>query len=166
LTVYDGEQYSLAAQTTASISASTVDETFADFEVNSQGTVGGNFLDTHDSDDVYETITEELYAGNKRSRLEHQWTFNVASGSSHKLTVEAHHNSTTEDFIFEYSNDGGLTWNFLFVVTSGTDEIYTAAIDAGVGGEILVRVKDTDRSRGENTPDTLFVDDMFITTEP
>ena len=97
--------------------STSVDE-FATSEANEQGTVSGTFADTFASDNVYEVITEELYNGNKRSRLEHEWTFNVTAGSDVTFYVEAYHNSAVEDFVFEYSTDTGQTG-----ATDGTSPI-------------------------------------------
>ena len=69
----------------------------------------GDFYSTHRSDNVYEAIREELYRGNKHSRLEHRWAFNVTGGSTVNFFVEAWHDSTAEDFWFEYSTDQ-LSW--------------------------------------------------------
>ena len=133
-------------------------------ESSSFGSVtAGNFTTTLSADDLAETLTEELYGGNKRSRLEHRWTFDVTGGDSVTFFVEAHHNSMVEDFRFEYSTDGS-AWTTTLTVTKSTDDDLAQSFELPVStsGTIFVRAKDTDRSRPEGTGDSLFVDHMFI----
>jgi hypothetical protein len=56
----------------------TYTDTFPTSETAVRGTVSGTLADTLVSDDIYETITEELVAN--VSQLDHRWTFNVPSG--------------------------------------------------------------------------------------
>ena len=133
-------------------------------ESTTDGSVtAGSFIVTHVSDDVREVITEELFGGNKRSRLSHQWSFDVVGGASTVFQAEAYHNSNAEDFEFEYSTNGGSSWTSLFTVTASTDTVYSASLGS-ISGSVLVRVTDTDRSRGENSADSLFVDELSFTS--
>lgn len=171
LTITDTVDYDLGSPTSDTVTIadndtppSNVDDR-ATGESTSQGTItSGSFTSTYAGDDVYEGITEVLYAGNKRSRLEHEWTFNVTGGSSVTFFVEAHHNSSVEDFAFEYSADGGSSWTPMLTVTKTADDDLpqTFVLPASTAGNVLVRVLDTDRSRNENSTDTIFIDDMFI----
>ncbi|MDX1747734.1 MAG: Calx-beta domain-containing protein, partial [Halobacteriales archaeon] len=72
--------------------------------------VSGDYTSTHFANDgELEVIEEELYAGNKRSRLEHTWTFDVSSGTSVTFHLLAGHEGS-ETFTFSYSTDGGGSW--------------------------------------------------------
>jgi hypothetical protein len=135
---------------------------FAFNESTTRGNVDGTFAETHESDNTYESITEELYAGNRRSQLEHQWVFDVTGGSEVIFHVEAHHNSTVEDFVFEYSTDGSTWITMLTVKNSDEDTAQTFVLPASTSGTVFVRVRDTDRSHNESVTDTIFIDEMFI----
>ena len=80
----------------------------------------GDFYSTHSSDNVYEAIREELYRGNKHSRLEHRWAFNVTGGSTVTFFVEAWHDIIAEDFWFEYSTDK-LSWTSMLTHLDSAD---------------------------------------------
>ena len=131
--------------------------------MNVDGSSSGNHTNTHGTDNVYQTLTEETYAGNKRSRLEHEWTFNVTGGSNVTFFVEAHHNSSVEDFMFEYSTDGS-TWITMLTLTKTADDdtAESFGLPSSLSGTVFVRVRDTDRSRNENAADSLFIDEMFF----
>lgn len=145
-------------------SGSTIDRSVT--SSTSQGTSSGNHINTHISDGVYQTLTEEGYAGNKRSRLSHEWTFNVTGGSNVTFFVEAHHNSGAENFRFEYSLDG-VTWLTMVTVTKTADDntAQSFALPSGISGTVFVRAMDTDRSRNESSLDSLFVDDMYFLSD-
>ena len=133
-------------------------------EQTAQGAVTlGSYLETLASDDNYEAITEELYGGNQRSRLDHQWTFDLAGASTWAFHLEAHHSVDDDDFVFAYSSDGTV-WTDMVTVTKINDDDTTQTSFAILAtGTVFVRVTDTDRSRGESGLDTLYVDGMFFT---
>ena len=128
--------------------------------------VSGDFYSTHSSDNTYEGIREELYRGNKHSRLEHRWTFNVTGGSTVTFFVEAWQDSTAEDFWFEYSTDQS-TWTSMLTIldNADADAAQSYSLPPFIDGLVSVRVVDTDRTRGENSADTIFIDDMFIRSQ-
>ncbi len=134
-------------------------------ETSVYGTATGGLAGSSASDGNYETIQEETFR-NKKVGLEHQWEFNVTGGSSVKFYVEAHHDSTTEDFLFEYSLDGE-NWISLMTVTKTADDgtYQTHTLESPVSGTVFVRVTDTDRSRNEPSEDTLYIDEMFFRSE-
>ena len=125
----------------------------------------GDLTSTYASDNSYEAITEEKYGG-KRSRLEHQWTFNVIGGKTVTFFVEAYHDSTVEDFLFEYSTDG-VTWTPMLTVIKTADDDVAQSFELPVTTSemVFVRVVDTNRSQHENTLDSLYVDDMWIRSD-
>ena len=124
----------------------------------------GDLTNTYASDDSYEAITEEKYAGN-RSRLEHHWTFNVTGGKTVTFFVEAYHDSTVEDFVFEYSTDAA-TWIPMLTITKTADDDVAQSFElpSTTSGTVFVRVVDTDRSK-DVTLDSLYVDDMWINSD-
>lgn len=126
------------------------------------GTVSGTYQATLQSDNSYESIIEEKYAG-KRSRLEHQWSFDVTGGSAATFYIEAHHNSSVENFVFEYSVDGGSSWTEMVTVTKTVDDNVAQefGLQEPVTGMILVQVRDTNRSK-EAVLDTIYVDEMYF----
>jgi hypothetical protein len=175
LTLQAGSTYAVnGADSTATVSIAdddlpTIDHVASD-ESTIYGSVTGDLTDTIASDDDYEAIQESLFAGNKRSRLEHQWTFNVTSGSELTFSVEAHvvgsnGSNAAEDFRFEYSTDGS-SWVPMITIdrTETSDVTKTSPLPGSATGTVYVRVQDTDRSK-ENQQDTIFVDQMFIRSE-
>ena len=171
LTLAESEDYRIATPggQTVTIADNDVTEIIsrAEAETTITGEVtGGSYTSTHASDNTYEAVTEGKYRG-KGSSLEQQWSFNVAGGDTVTFSVEAYHNSSVEDFAFEYSTDGGLTWTHLLTVTKNADDdiAQSATLDPGTTGTVLVRVVDTDRSRTEGVMDTVFIDDMYIVSE-
>ena len=125
----------------------------------------GDLTSTYGSDNSYEAITEEKFGG-QRSRLEHQWTFDVISGRIVTFFVEAHHDSAVEDFVFEYSTDA-TTWTPMLTVTKTVDDDIAQSFElpATTSGTVFVRVVDTNRSKRENTLDSLYVDEMWILSD-
>jgi hypothetical protein len=128
--------------------------------------VSGTLADTYADDDIYLQIREEGWAGGKRSRLEHRWTFNVAQPGSLTFHLQAHR-TANEGFGFAYSLDGSVWIEMLQVAaTSETGSYQTFQLPAGFVGVLHVRVVDLDRSSFEPTLDSVFIDDMFVRLAP
>ncbi len=124
--------------------------------------IAGNFTDTQFSDDLYEVLQEQTYAGNRRSKLEHLWQFDVPAGVSAIFSVEAHRNVGAVDaFRFEYSADMA-TWITMLTVTDTTDSLQSYTLPSLTTTPLFVRVVDTDASRREGTADILSIDEMFF----
>jgi len=138
----------------------------AESEASVVSTVAGTFVDTHQADGVSESIQEQLYQKDTRSRVEHQWTFDVTGGD---LGVSFHllagHDSSAETFRFEYDAQDGLGWRTLATLSSRAMTSYSAALPGSVSGPVLVRVVDTNQSRGETSADTVYVDQMVFLSE-
>lgn len=153
---------------TASVTISDNDMPDVDDHAISESTLNGSVVSGSDantvtSDNVYEVIQEQLYAGNKRTRLEHRWTFDVTGGSSVTFSVEAHHDSAVEHFDFDYSTDGSAWTNMLTVTNSADNDVpQTYDMPSTLSGTVFVRVIDTDRSRNENDVDRISIDNMLI----
>jgi hypothetical protein len=142
----------------------------ADFSTGNGSISSGSYLSTHASDDVYEALTEGHTGGNPKNRkslLEHRWTFAVSAGTAYTFSVEAHHspNAENDHFRFRYSRDQS-TWTTMLTVTktadNGTAQSY--AFPEDVSGTLYVRVEDTDQTAGKHSTDTVFVDRMVVTT--
>ena len=121
-----------------------------------------NSLDvTHQSDEISEVITEELYQRNRRSRLEHQWEFNVVEGDlGVQFTVVAGHDSDRETFRFEYDSLDGLGWRSLITLSGKKPASYIHAMPAGLSGRVVARVVDSDRQQNEASIDSVMVDQI------
>jgi len=138
-------------------------------EATTFGTVSGSLADTYQAyevDEAVESITEERYQKNRRSRLEQQWTFNVTGGDiGVGFHVTAGHDSSAETFAFEYDAGDGLGWQSLVTLNSTAMSSYTVALPTSLSGEVLVRVVDTNRSPRENVTDTVAIDHMYFLSE-
>ncbi|MHC4397038.1 MAG: phage tail protein [Planctomycetota bacterium] len=156
--------------TTGSGVGGTEDVANADIPVD--GTVSGSYTDTQSSNNVYESI-EEIESGGKPSNrytyLEHKWTINVTGGATVTFHVEAYHTSNSEgdDFVFAYStNDSDYTNMVTVTKTSDDDATDSYELPSDTSGTVYIRVKDTDQTQGNRTKDTIYVDDMYILSEP
>jgi hypothetical protein len=165
LTLQADAAYSVGASDSASVTIQDDDLTghSADGEVTLDGTlVSGSWVETLTANSNFEVLEEELYAGGKRSRLEHRWTFsNVSGGVS--FSVKAYRSGAFDNFEFSYSTDLS-TWTPMLTLTN-TDSMAPAetfVFSAPLSGTVYVRVQDSDRSRKESTQDTLSVDKLVI----
>ncbi|HVR31602.1 MAG TPA: Ig-like domain-containing protein [Acidimicrobiia bacterium] len=163
--------YQVGAPAEAGVIILDNDLAAADIDASSQTTVmgtvvSGNLASTFIDDGIYLQIREESWAGGKRSRLEHRWTFDVTAAGASTFFLQAHRTSN-EAFVFSYSLNGS-TWIDMFSVNALADPAgYQAfALPSNVTGVIHIRVVDADRSSVEPTLDSIFVDDMFIRLEP
>ena len=135
-------------------------------ESNVAGTVSGSYTDTQANDGASESITEVLYQKNRRSHLEHTWTFDVTGGDlGVSFQVLAGHNSAVETFRFEYDPQDGLGWRTLVTLASTAMTSYSATLPVSLTGPLLVRVVDTDQSLNEKTIDTVTIDHMYFLSE-
>jgi hypothetical protein len=169
-TAVDACENSVSADQTIILQSGPV-EYLATGDVEGSAAVSGNYINTHDSDNVYQVLTElesKGKPGNRYSYLEHQWVFDVVGGESITLFVEAHHSSNGEgdDFVFGYSEDG---INFIDVMavtkTADDDNPQAVALPSTLNGPVYLRVVDTDATPGNNALDSLLVDEMFIRVE-
>ena len=145
---------------------------FAQSEIRvGSSTVVGDYTDTYESDNVYEQITERDSGGkpNKRhSWLEHKWVFNIAGGDSVTFFLEAYKSVSADgdDFVFAYSTDDSTYVNMLTVTNTADDDTQlNYVMPATTRGTVYIRVIDTDRSQGNRSQDTVFIDQMYIRSE-
>ncbi|MHC4426731.1 MAG: metallophosphoesterase, partial [Planctomycetota bacterium] len=160
LTVTDGDLWSF-----------TTARCVANADIRVAGTVSGSYVDTQSSDGIYEAITERESGGKpsrRHSYVEHKWTFDVPSGDTATFYVEAHHTANNEgdDFVFAYSTDDSSYTNMVTVTrTSDNNGRQSYALPSSATGTVYVRVADTDDSQGNRLLDTIYVDDMYISSE-
>ena len=132
------------------------------------GTRSGSFLDTQQQDDVYESLLEKHSGGkpsNRHDRAEHVWSIPV-SGANHIFNLDAHHTDAGDadtGFLFEWSTSSSGPWTSMLTVTKTADDDTYQTFDLGApSGTIFIRATDDDRTAGQNSNDTLFVDHMFL----
>lgn len=150
-----------------SFTTESVPDAVADSDILVKGTVGGSYLDTQDSDNIYEAITERESGGkpdNRYSYLEHKWTINVIGGETVTFYVEAYKNSeATEDFVFAYSADDSSYTDMITVTKTSDDDTYEShSLPNYLSGTVYIRVIDTDRTPGNKSLDTIAIDHMYI----
>ena len=121
------------------------------------GSVSGSFAALAAADDQLESITEVLSSGgnpsNRFSQLEHRWTIQVSAGSQVEFHVEGFRTSSPDgdDFAFEFSTDGGGSWNPISLPSLPFLDTNTSVIGAlppGLSGAVVIRVIDTNRTQG------------------
>jgi len=156
-----------------------VGQTFTDDvavgETAVEGIVTGTFADTQVSDNGTQSIQEVISSGGKPSLryslLEHHWDFVVTGGSRVELHVEGFRTSSSDgdDFVFEYSDDAGLSWNpvslsSLPFADDDTDRVGT--LPGTLAGSITIRVLDTNRAQGTQGIDSVSIDRLWIRSVP
>jgi len=130
--------------------------------------VTGTHFDTQTSDNVYETIEEESTGGARKNRvssLEHKWTFTLTGGALITFQLEAFHtpNSEGDDILFAFSlDDVAYTDMFTLTKTVDDDGFDSFLLPSGLQGTLFIRALDTDRTPGNRSLDSLFVDRMFV----
>ena len=140
-------------------------------EIAIAGTVTGNLTGTWATDDVYEQIREVESGGKPSSRhsyLEHKWVLNVAGGDAVTFFLEAFRTSNAENdsFIFAYSTDDVAYTDMVTVNKTSDDNTYQSfGLPPAVSGTLYIRVRDSNRSSGNNFLDTLFIDHLFILSD-
>ncbi len=158
---------------TIMISASSppVLDQYATNETYVSGTVTGSYTDTFSNDGIMETIRERESGGKPRNRysyLEHIWVIPVQAGNSVMLFINAWQSDSNDDdnFLFDYSSDGGATYRTALIISNITDEgVVAVPLPPDTQGNILIRVRDQNRDRGNRSLDTIFVDELYISTE-
>ena len=141
---------------------------FANADTAINGTVSGSFTSTHNDDGALQTITEVESGGKpskRRSLLEHRWQFNIQGGSTVTLYAQAYASDSTDndDFEFAYSVNSGSSWQSLLVVSNtNTDNLQSMSLSNTTSGNVLIRVQDTDRTQGNRSLDTVFIDQLYI----
>ena len=74
-----------------------------------------------------------------------------------------------DDFALEYSTDGGTTWNpagLGSLPVADQDYALSALLPSDLGGTILIRVVDSDRTPENVDLDTVSIDELFVRSLP
>ncbi|MBD5778006.1 M6 family metalloprotease domain-containing protein [Pelagicoccus sp. NFK12] len=138
------------------------------------GNVSGSYLATRSADGVSQKITEVESGGkpsNRHSYLDHRWQFDgVRGGLMVTLSVKASApaNSEGDNFEFQYSNNGGSSWNSFspaLVVENGTSSTQVGELPDTISGTVYIRVIDTDNTKGARISDSVSIDELFIRTD-
>ncbi len=139
-------------------------------EETTSGSVIGDYTDTQVNDGQSEQLTEEQASSGRQldqiSRLEHTWQLAITDAADAELlfTADVWHTSAGDNdrFQFAYSTDG-VTFDNMFIVTdSGSPRTYSYPLPHISEGTLHVRVQDLDRTAGNSSSDTLFVDELKI----
>jgi hypothetical protein len=141
---------------------------FATGEIPGAGTVSGSYADTLLPDGVSETITERSSGGkpsNRYSYLEHTWTLPVQAGATMVLNAQVDPDDSADGdaFEFAYSTDNS-SFTPLFTTSGAESAAYSAVLPADFSGTLYVRVRDTDRTAGNRTLDSVAVDHLYVRT--
>jgi len=141
-------------------------------EINIAGTVSGSLTALLSSDNVYESVKEVLSPGTARksySYLDHVWVINVTGGTNVTFRVEAYHTANREgdNFAFSYSTNN-IAYKSMLTVTKTADNnaAQSFTLPATLKGTIYIQVVDTNRTPGNKSLDTLYVDRMYIQSIP
>ena len=95
----------------------------------------------------------------------------ISAGSRIELHVEGFrtNGSDGDGFVFEYSDDGGASWNPISLPglpTADNDIDLVGQLPPTLSGPITVRVVDTLQNPGGLFLDTVSIDDLYVRTIP
>jgi hypothetical protein len=140
----------------------------SDHQTASGSISGGNYTSTHALDGNYQALTEQHNGGrpqNRISSLSHTWTFNVTPGDGYSFFISAYHtpNNENDHFTFSYStNNSNFTDMLTVTKTSPNGQYQSYVFPQNVSGTLYIRVQDTDRTPGNSSLDTVYIDHMYI----
>lgn len=158
--------YAVSNPITTQALPSTVNDV-ASSETAGNGTVSGSYVSTQFDDGTVQKITEVSSGGPKPRRTEsysHQWNFNVTGGVGGVVATANAWVGGSEGAVFEYSSDGGINWNSMFVVTSNiSSNVESFIMPGNTSGAIAVRVRDAAQTNGEGR-DSVDVDHFVFTS--
>jgi V8-like Glu-specific endopeptidase len=137
-------------------------------ETTVTGTASGSFAATHAADGVLQSITEVYTGGNRpRNRLEHRWTIaGVPSAGTRTFMVMAHRTASSDGDSFRFQYQSGSSWVTMVTVSNTAPAGYASYVLPGsIIGDVVVRVIDTNSSRGAVGLDSVRVDHLLIRTQ-
>jgi hypothetical protein len=144
---------------------------YPDADIYVHGSVTGSYasLAYNDGDLL---VLQEVLSEDKRkkqtSQAEHMWRWKgVTPGASTTLTLVAagEDRGDSDHFTFAISYDDGTTWNDLITLPlGGALKTYTFALPGITAGDVLVRVRDTNRTPRNLALERLWVDQLQIFT--
>lgn len=133
-------------------------------QVTNHGTVAGTLSQVTTADGSYWSIREVLQGSS--SSLEHEWTIpSVPTTGTRVLYLKAYQSASTDGdtFTVQYLNNRGKWANALTVSRTADNGTYqTFSLPSGQGGNLRVRVIDSNSSRNATALDTFFVDHLFL----
>lgn len=152
-----------------SISPPAYLDQYANGELFGAGTVSGNYTDTFDNSSV-ETIQERESGGRKSSRysyLLHTWLFNVTSGNTVTLYLNAWmtNSSDSDEMRFSYSIDGADYVEFTSIQNTSSGVPVSFLMPQTTSGDVRIRVEDTDHTPGNRSLDTVYIQELYISSE-
>ncbi len=132
--------------------------------------VSGSFRDLAALDGQAEQLIEESTKGRRTRRVssfEHEWTIPVG-GTTPTLSVTGRAQASSDGDTFElsYSIDSGATYVAFDppLLLSTVDTTSTRSLPDGFTGDLVVRVVDSDRSVGSWSTDSIWIDQLVVTT--
>jgi len=141
---------------------------FATSEIPGAGTVFGDVTDTHVADGVEQSIGERESGGRKSSRysyLEHTWVFDVQPGDAVTLSLTGRQSDSGDNDSMELTfSVGGGAFQSLPIVLQNSPASFPELPLSGaeVGGEVRIRVTDSDQTAGNRSLDTVYIDQILI----
>jgi hypothetical protein len=157
--------FTLGAISAGPSGAAAQTESYATGEIGVLGSLNrGSFTSTHAEDGAYEKIAEvEDASGNKR--LEWQWIFDVAAGSSYALHVVAQATNTKQgmDHYEFYVSQGSSGWVLLGQVTQTNMTAYDWPLPAGdFSGSVTIKAVDTNQVDDPRRANQLWIDHLYV----
>lgn len=161
----------------SNIASATTAGGAVDYVVNAQqaveGSVSGGIAATAGADGTAQAITEVYGNGNRpRNSLEHQWTIGgLPSGGTKTFMVLARQSASADGDAFEFqyasvNRRGKVSWNSMLTVSNTAYGGYaTFVLPSSISGNLMIRVIDSNNSRGANGLDTVFVDHLLVRTQ-
>ena len=137
-------------------------QAYAFAESTAQGSSSGNLDATMAEGGSTEQITEAVIGRGKnaRSGLEHTWQVGPVNGGAQvTLHFTGSESSSDDDFEIHYSIDGGASYTYALTIDGSSQSV---TLDPAASGTVLVRLTDTDNSKGNSTADVVHVDYLMI----
>ena len=138
-------------------------------EIPGSGSVSGDFSATFAADDaLLQTITERSSGGKKQNRysyLVHTWVFDLPTRSVATLHARAWSGASADGDAFElYGSMDNVNYTKLSPVPGSSAESLLVTLPVAVGGPFYLQVRDTDRTPGNLSLDSVIFDELFIRT--
>ena len=134
------------------------------------GAISGSYVDVQSANGSVQSLTERESGGkpaNRYSYGSHVWLINAPAGQVSLFVMASMVDAGDgESFLFEVSTNGGSSWTTTPVViapsTSAAGYQSGIAVPSHGGGEIRVRVRDSDQTSGQRGRERVEVDHLFL----
>ncbi|MDB4640438.1 hypothetical protein OAF56_02290, partial [Pirellulaceae bacterium] len=132
------------------VAVTTTKRSYAVYDHTVFGEIEGTYRDTYWKNHSAQLLQETPFKGFKRSRLEHQWDFDlVGADSSLDFIVNASHDSSSEQFRFQYQLEGDSGWKTLVSTTQNESWQYHVRLeDPAFASDTRITVRVVDAVRG------------------